>query len=287
VYASLNFTQLRSFRNGVMSKQLMKNKRGIVMGVANEASIAWSIAKILHDEGAQMAFTYPNEAIRKRVESLAATIDTNSPILKCDVSQNGDIPNVFMEVCKQFETIDFVLHAIAFSDRTQLTGRYINTTRENFLNTMNISCFSLTDICREACAIMPNGGSILALSYLGSNRVIPHYNVMGVAKAALESSVRYLAADLGPQNIRVNAISAGTIRTAASSGIGDFHYIMHWNKNNAPLRRNISADEIGKSGLYMLSDLSSGVTGDIHYVDCGYNIIGMKAVDTSDIVIEK
>ncbi|MDR2464529.1 MAG: SDR family oxidoreductase [Holosporales bacterium] len=270
-----------------MSEQLMKNKRGIVMGVANEASIAWAIAKMLHSEGAQMAFTYPNDAIRKRIESLASTINSDSPIIKCDVAQDGDIANAFAEVHKQFCAIDFVLHAIAFSDRSQLTGRYINTTRENFLNTMNISCFSLTDICKEACTIMPCGGSILTLTYLGSNRVIPHYNVMGVAKAALESSVRYLAADLGPQNIRVNAISAGTMRTAASSGIGDFHYIMHWNKNNSPLRRNISADEIGKSGLYMLSDLSSGVTGDIHYVDCGYNIIGMKAVEASDIVIER
>ncbi|MDR1907973.1 MAG: SDR family oxidoreductase [Holosporales bacterium] len=265
----------------------MKNKRGVVMGVANDASIAWAITEALHKEGAEIAFTYPNDAIHKRITALAETLQPESLILKCDVSQQDDIPNAFRQIKEQWGSIDFVLHAIAFSDRHQLTGRYINTTRENFLNSMNVSCFSLTEICKEASAIMPNGGAILALTYLGANRVIPHYNVMGVAKAALESSVRYLAADLGPQNIRVNAISSGTIRTAASSGIGDFHYIMNWNKNNSPLRRNVSVEEVGKSGLYMLSDLSSAVTGDVHYVDCGYNIIGMKAVDAPDIVIEK
>lgn len=265
----------------------MKGKRGVVMGVANDASIAWAITKTLQSEGAQIAFTYPNDAICKRVSTLAESLQSDSLILKCDVSQEGEIARTFKEIQKKWGTIDFVLHSIAFSDRHQLTGRYINTSRENFLNTMNISCFSLTEICKEASILMPQGGSILALTYLGANRVIPHYNVMGVAKSALESSIRYLAADLGPQNIRVNSISAGAIRTAASSGIGDFHYIMNWNKNNAPLRRNVFAEEVGKSGLYMLSDLSSAVTGEVHYVDCGYNIIGMKAVDAPDIVLEK
>jgi enoyl-[acyl-carrier protein] reductase I len=265
----------------------MKNKRGVIMGVANDASIAWSVAKALHREGAEVAFTYPNDAICKRVTSLAGELHSNSLILKCDVSLPDDVPQVFDQLKAQWGDIDFVLHAIAFSDRHQLTGRYVDTTRENFLNTMNISCFSLTEICKAASEIMPRGGAILALTYLGANRVIPHYNVMGVAKAAMESSIRYLAADLGPKNIRVNAISSGTIRTAASSGIGDFHYIMNWNKNNSPLRRNVTVEEVGESGLYMLSDLSSAVTGDIHYVDCGYNIIGMKAVDAPDLVIDK
>lgn len=268
-----------------MSRCLMENKRGVIMGVANDASIAWAIAEAVHREGAKIAFTYPNEAILKRVTSLAESIQPDSPIVKCNVSEEGDIRQAFSQIKEQLGEIDFVLHAIAFSDRHQLTGRYVDTTRDNFLKTMEISCFSLTEICKEASGLMPHGGSILALTYLGANRVIPHYNVMGVAKAALESSVRYLAADLGPQNIRVNAISSGTIRTAASSGIGDFHYIMNWNKNNSPLRRNVSVEEVGKAGLYMLSDLSSAVTGDVHYVDCGYNIIGMKAVDAPDLEI--
>lgn len=257
------------------------------MGVANEASIAWAITKQLREQGAEIAFTYPNEAIEKRVKALAETLQPKSLLLECDVAKEGSIAKAFEAVGKEWGTIDFVLHSIAFSDRHQLTGRYINTTRENFLNTMNISCFSLTEVCKEASALMPQGGSILAMTYLGANRVIPHYNVMGVAKAALEASVRYLAADLGPQGIRVNAISAGAIRTAASSGIGDFHYIMNWNKNNAPLRRNVQAEEVGHAGLYMLSDLSSAVTGEVHYVDCGYNITGMKAVDAPDLVLEK
>lgn len=257
------------------------------MGVANECSIAWSITKAVHQQGAQLAFTYPSEPIFKRVSSLAATIQSNCPVIECDVSKDGMIEDAFRQIHEQMGTIDFVVHSIAFSDRHQLTGQYSNTTRDNFLNTLNISCYSFTEVCREASKFMPNGGSILALSYLGANRVIPHYNVMGVAKAALETSVKYLAADLGPKKIRVNAISAGAIRTAASSGIGDFHYIMSWNKNNSPLRRNVNGDEVGQSGLYMLSDLSSAVTGEIHYVDCGYNIVGMKAVDVPDIVIEK
>lgn len=264
----------------------MKGKRGVIMGVANEASIAWGIAKALADQGARLAFTYPNEAIQRRVEMLAEKVGCCDILTQCDVSKEGEVERAFQTIAKSWESIDFVVHAIAFSDKNQLKGCYLDTTRDNFLNSLNISCYSLTDICRSAAPLMPNGGSILALTYMGAERVIPHYNVMGVAKAALEASVRYLAADLGPQGIRVNAISAGAIRTAASSGIGDFHYIMNWYKNNSPLRRNVSADEVGQSGLYLLSDLASGVTGEIHFVDCGYNVIGMKAVDAPDLTID-
>ena len=270
-----------------VSKKLMEGKRGVIMGIANDSSIAWGITKELHEQGAEFAFTFPNEAIKKRVSSLSETIQPNAQLVQCDVSQEGSVAKAFEEIGEKWDKIDFVLHSIAFSDRHQLTGRYVDTTRDNFANTMLVSCFSFTEVCLEASKLMKDGGSILALSYLGANRVVPHYNVMGVAKSALESSVRYLAADLGVKQIRVNAISAGAIRTAASSGIGDFYYIMNWNKNNAPLRRNVELDEIGKSGLYMLSDLSSAVTGETHYVDCGYNIIGMKAVDAPDINIEK
>jgi enoyl-[acyl-carrier protein] reductase I len=265
----------------------MKGKCGVVMGVANEASLAWAIARAAHREGASIVFTYPSEMLLKRVTVLAETINQSDAIFKCDVSKDDDIADAFHRIKKRCGTVDFVVHSIAFSDKTQLTGRYMNTTRENFLNTMNISCFSFTEICKEASALMPNGGSILAMTYIGAERVIPHYNVMGVVKAALESSVKYLAADLGPQNIRVNAISAGSVRTAASSGIGDFHYIMNWTKNNSPLRRNVTGEEIGNAATYLLSDLSSAITGEVHHVDCGYNIIGMKAVDAPDLVIEK
>lgn len=270
----------------VVLEGMMKGKRGVVMGVANEASIAWSIAKNVVGQGAKITLTYPNDAIYKRVTALSETLPECGPLLKCDVAQEGDIEAVFHELAKTWGGVDFVVHAIAFSDRKQLTGRYVDTTRENFLNTMNISCYSLTEICKAAAPLMPQGGSILALTYVGAIRVIPHYNVMGVAKAALESSVRYLATDLGPQKIRVNAISAGAIRTAASSGIGDFYYIMNWYKENSPLRRNVSVDEVGQSALYLLSDMSSGVTGEVHFVDCGYNIVGMKAVDAPDLTID-
>lgn len=263
----------------------MQGKKGLIMGVANDASIAWSIAKSVSDQGARLAFTYPNEAICRRVTALTENMPSCDFITPCDVAQEGDIARTFQKVAETWGSVDFVLHAIAFSDRHQLTGKYVDTTRDNFLTTMNISCYSLTEICREAAPLMTDGGSILALTYVGATRVIPHYNVMGVAKAALESSVRYLAADLGPQRIRVNAISAGAVRTAASSGIGDFHYIMNWYKNNSPLRRNVSVEEVGKAGLYFLSDLSSGVTGEVHFVDCGYNIVGMKAVDAPDLVL--
>ncbi|MDR0632539.1 MAG: SDR family oxidoreductase [Holosporales bacterium] len=265
----------------------MEGKRGVIMGVTNESSIGWGIAKELKNHGAEIAFTFPNDAIKKRIDALSDSIQSDTIVAPCDVSKDGAIASTFQEIGAQWGTFDFVLHSIAFSDKNQLTGGYINTTRDNFLNTMLVSCFSFTEICREASKYMKNGGAILTLSYVGANRVIPHYNVMGVAKSALEASVRYLAADLGPSNIRVNAISAGAIRTAASSGIGDFHYIMNWNKNNSPLRRNVEQKEIGKSGLYMLSDLSSAVTGEVHYVDCGYNVVGMKAVDAPDIDVPR
>jgi enoyl-[acyl-carrier protein] reductase I len=256
---------------------LMDGKCGVVMGVANEASIAWGVARQLIDQGARLAFTFPGPAIETRIRALAQNFQPDALLVPCDVSAEGAVATAFREVEERRGSIYFVLHSIAFSDKTQLTGRYAETTRENFLNTMLVSCFSFTEVCREASRIMLRGGAILALSYLGANRVVPHYNVMGVAKAALESSVRYLAADLGSDNIRVNAISAGALRTAASSGIGDFHCIMSWNKNNSPLRRNVDLREIGRSGLYLLSDLSSAVTGEVHYVDCGCNIIAMKA----------
>lgn len=270
-----------------MNFDLMKGKRGVIMGVANDYSIAWGISKELIENGAQLAFTFPSEAIKKRIEALTQTFQPEALILQCDVSDEGTAAKAFSKIAEKWGGFDFVLHSIAFSDKQQLTGSYIDTTRENFSKTMLISCFSFTEICREASKFMINGGSILTLSYLGANRVIPHYNVMGIAKAALEASVKYIAADLGVKNIRVNAISAGALRTAASSGIGDFHYIMNWNKNNSPLRRNVDLQEVSKSGLYMLSDMSSAVTGEVHYVDCGYNIIGMKAIDAPDISLEK
>jgi enoyl-[acyl-carrier protein] reductase I len=265
----------------------MKGKRGLILGVANEASIAWAIAKTLTQEGASLAFTYPNTPIQTRVTALCENLPKPCPVLWCDVSVEDSVQGVFDVLKQEWGSLDFVLHSIAFSDKNQLTGHYANTTRENFLNTMNISCYSFTEVCREGQKLMPQGGAFLALTYLGANRVIPHYNVMGVAKAALEASVRYLADDLGPQNIRVNALSSGSLRTAASSGIGDFHYIMNWNKNNSPLRRNVTAEEVGKSGLYLLSPLSSAVTGEVHYVDCGYHVVGMKAVDAQDIESNK
>lgn len=263
---------------------LMAGKRGIIFGVANDHSIAWGIAQNLHAQGAEIAFTYLGDALKKRVEPLAQSLGS-SMILPCDVSQPDDIKNVFAALKKEWGTVDFVVHAVGFSDKNELKGPYYNTTRENFLMTLDISCYSLTAIAREAAPLMTNGGSILTLTYYGSERVMPHYNVMGVAKAALEASVRYLAVDLGPQQIRVNALSAGPIKTLAASGIGDFRYILKWNEHNAPLRRNIGQDEIGKSGLYLLSDLSTGVTGETHHVDCGYHVVGMKAPDAPDIAL--
>jgi len=264
---------------------LMHGKKGLIMGVANDRSIAWGIAQQVSAHGAQLAFTYQGEALEKRVRPLAQSVNS-SLILPCDVTDSGSVESVFAEIKKTWGTLDFVVHAIAFSDKDQLKGRYCDTTRENFLKTMDISCFSFTEICKHAEPLMPTGGSLVTLSYYGAERVVPHYNVMGVAKAALEASVRYLATDLGSKNIRVNAISAGPIKTLAASGIGDFRYILKWNELNAPMDRNVTIEDVGKSGLYLLSDLGSGVTGEVHHVDCGYHTVGMMAPEASQQISE-
>lgn len=264
----------------------MAGKRGLIMGLANNHSLAWGIAQSLRSQGAEMAFTYQGEALKKRVVPLGESLGA-SLFYECDVAQEGPIKSVFGALEKEWGELDFVLHAIGFSDKNELKGRYADTSQENFLNTMNVSCFSFTSVCKWAAPLMKKGGSLVTLTYLGSEKWMPHYNVMGVAKAALESSVRYLAADLGPDNIRVNALSAGPVKTLAASGIGDFRYILKWNQYNAPLRRNVSLEDIGRSGLYLLSDLSSGVTGETHHVDCGYHLVGMKAVDAPDITLAK
>ncbi len=263
---------------------LMKGKRGLIMGLANNHSIAWGIAKALSEHGAELAFTYQGEALLKRVTPLAESLGSTL-VIPCDVSEADGVKNTFAELKKSWDTIDFVVHAIGFSDKDELKGKYCNTSRDNFLKTMDISVFSFTDVCNHASIMMTNGGSLLTLTYHGAQKVMPHYNVMGLAKAALETSVKYLAVDLGDQNIRVNAISAGPIKTLAASGIGDFRYILKWNQYNSPLRRNVTIDEVGGSSLYLLSNLSQAVTGEIHYVDCGYNVIGMKSVDAPDISI--
>ena len=260
----------------------MAGKRGLVMGVANNRSIAWHIAKTVSDQGAELAFTYQGEALLKRVKPLASSIGSEF-IMPCDVTDDRSIDKVFDEIKSKWGKLDFVLHGIAFSDKDELTGKYMDTTAENFSKTMLISCYSFTAICQRAETLMKDGGSLLTLTYAGSERVMPHYNVMGVAKAALEASVRYLAEDLGSKNIRVNSLSAGPMKTLAASGIGDFRYILKWNEYNSPLRRNVNGNDVGGSGMYLLSDLSSGVTGETHHVDCGYNIVGMKAVDAPDI----
>jgi enoyl-[acyl-carrier protein] reductase I len=265
-------------------KPLMAGKRGLVMGVANDRSIAWGIAKATHAQGAELAFTYQGEAFAKRVRPLAESVSSGL-LLDCDVTNEQSLDAVFAAVGEQWGRLDFLVHAIAYSDPNQLKGRYADTTRANFLRSMEISCFSFTDLCRRAEPLMTSGGSCLTLSYLGAERVMPHYNVMGVAKAALEASVRYLAVDLGPQNIRVNGISAGPIKTLAASGIGDFRYILKWNQYNAPLKRTVSIEEVGGAAVYLLSDLSSGVTGEVHHVDSGYHVVGMKAVDAPDISV--
>ena len=264
------------------SSGLMTGKKGLIMGVANNRSIAWNIAKAISNEGAELAFTYQGEALLKRVTPLAKSIGSDM-IMPCDVTDSTSIEKVFIEIQRKWGKLDFLLHGIAFSNKEELTGKYLNTTAENFTQTMLISCYSFTEICQKAEKLMTDGGSLLTLTYAGSERVMPHYNIMGVAKAALEASVRYLAEDLGQQNIRVNALSAGPMKTLAAAGIGDFRYILKWNEYNSPLRRNVSVDDVGGSGMYLLSDLSSGVTGETHHVDCGYNIIGMKAVDAPDI----
>jgi enoyl-[acyl-carrier protein] reductase I len=269
-----------------MTLPLMERKRGLIMGLANDHSLAWGIAQHLHAHGAELAFTYMGDTLKRRVEPLAGQLGSDF-ILSCDVSQEKDIEAVFQSLEKRWGKIDFVLHAIGFSDKEQLKGLYLDTTKDNFLNTLDISCFSFTTVCKYARPLMKDGGSLLTLTYHGSERVVPHYNVMGVAKAALEASVRYLAVDLGGDNIRVNALSAGPAKTLAASGIGDFRYILKWHQYNSPLKRNVTLADVGKSGLYLLSDLSSGVTGEIHYVDCGYNVIGMKAIDAPDLSIVK
>ncbi len=264
------------------TKPLMAGKRGLIMGAANDRSLAWGIAKALSAQGAELAFTYLGEAFGKRVRPLAESLGSTL-LLDCDVASESSLDAAFDALRQHWDRIDFVVHAIAFSDANELKGRYVDTTRANFLRSMEVSCFSFTDVCRRAAPMMTEGGSLLTLTYLGAERVMPHYNVMGVAKAALEASVRYLAVDLGRDNIRVNAISAGPIKTLAASGIGDFRYILKWNQYNSPLKRNVSIDEVGGAGLYLLSDLSAGVTGEVHHVDCGYHVVGMKAVDAPDI----
>ncbi|MBX3516598.1 MAG: enoyl-ACP reductase FabI [Rhodospirillales bacterium] len=259
---------------------LLAGKRGLIMGVANDRSIAWGIARAAVAHGAEVAFTYQGEALRKRVLPLAQSLGCDL-VLPCDVTDTASLDQVFATLAERWGGLDFVLHAIAFSDKEQLKGRYVDTTAENFAETMLVSCYSFTAVCRQAEKLMPNGGSLLTLSYMGAERVMPHYNVMGVAKAALEASVRYLAADLGRQNIRVNAISAGPMKTLAASGIGDFRFILRWNQYNAPLRRNVTLDDVAGAGVYILSDLSSGVSGEVHYVDCGYNVIGMMSADSA------
>ncbi|MBL6935577.1 MAG: enoyl-ACP reductase FabI [Alphaproteobacteria bacterium] len=261
---------------------LMAGKKGLIMGVANDRSIAWGIARALHDHGAELAFTFQGEALEKRVRPLAESVGSDI-ILPCDVNGESAIEEVFSSLGKSWDELDFVVHAIAFSDKEELKGRYLDTSRENFQQSLDISCYSFTATCRHASALMPNGGSLLTLSYYGAERVIPHYNVMGVAKAALEASVRYLATDLGKENIRVNAISAGPIKTLAASGIGDFRYILKWNELNSPLGRNTTLDDVGGSALFLLSDLASGVTGEVLHTDSGYHVVGMKSVDAPDI----
>ncbi len=261
---------------------LMQGKRGLIMGVANNRSIAWGIAAACAAQGAELAFTFQGEALEKRVRPLAESVGS-SLVLPCDVSQDAAMDEVFATLGRAWGGIDFVVHAIGWADKAYLRGRYADTPREAFLQALDISCFSFTAICQRASALMKPGGSLLTLTYLGAERVMPHYNVMGIAKAALEASVRYLAADLGRDGIRVNAISAGPIKTLAASGIGDFHYILKWNQLNAPLERNVSIDEVGGAGLYLLSDLAGGVTGEVHHVDAGYHTVGMKNPRAPDI----
>jgi enoyl-[acyl-carrier protein] reductase I len=265
---------------------LMAGKRGLVMGVANNRSIAWGISKAARDAGAELAFTYQGDALRKRVEPLAAELG-GIVVGHCDVTDPASLDAVFAEVESRWGSLDFVVHAIAFSDKDELTGRYVDTTADNFAKTMLISAYSFTAVAQRAEKLMSKGGSLLTLTYYGAEKVMPHYNVMGVAKAALEASVRYLAVDLGPKAIRVNAISAGPIKTLAASGIGDFRYILKWNEYNAPLRRTVTIEEVGDSALYLLSDLGRAVTGEVHHVDSGYHVVGMKAVDAPDISVVK
>jgi len=264
---------------------LMVGKRGLIMGLANDKSLAWGIAQKLREHGAELAFSYQGEALEKRVRPLAESLGSDF-LIECDVSDMAALDIAFETLAARWPTIDFVVHAIGFSDKTELRGKYVDTSLDNFLMTMNISAYSFVAVTKRAAAMMPeSGGSIVTLTYYGAEKVVPHYNVMGVAKAALETSVQYLANDLGPRNIRVNAISAGPIKTLAASGIGDFRYILKWNELNSPLRRNVTIEDVGGAGLYFLSDLSSGVTGETHHVDAGYHVIGMKQEDAPDIAL--
>ncbi|HXE03865.1 MAG TPA: enoyl-ACP reductase FabI [Methyloceanibacter sp.] len=266
--------------------KLMAGKRGIVFGVANNRSIAWGITKACYDQGAEIALTYQGDAIKKRVEPLAAEIGSKL-VLPCDVTDEGSVEAVFKALGDSWGSIDFLVHAVAFSDKEELDGRYVDTSKDNFTQTLLVSCYSFTALAKRAERLMPNGGSLLTLSYYGAEKVMPHYNVMGVAKAALEASVRYLAADLGKENIRVNAISAGPIKTLAASGIADFRYILKWNEYNSPLRRTVSIEDVGGGALYLLSDLGRGVTGEILHIDAGYHVVGMKNQDAPDISVAK
>ncbi len=265
-----------------MSSKLMEGKRGLIMGLANDKSIAWGIAKALADQGAEIALSYQGEMLLKRVQPLAATINATE-LIECDVADDASLDALFARLGAVWGKIDFLVHAIAFSDKAELRGRYVDTSRENFRVSMDISVYSFTAAARRAAAMMPEGSAMLTLTYYGAERVMPHYNVQGLAKAALEASVRYMAEDLGKDGLRVNAISAGPIKTLAASGIGDFRYIMKWNELNSPLRRNVTQEEVGKAALYLLSDLGSGTTGEVLHVDAGYHVVGMKAVDSPDI----
>jgi len=262
--------------------KLMAGKRGLIMGLANDRSLAWGIAKALGDHGAELAFSYQGEALAKRVGPLAQQLGSDL-LVDCDVSDMAALDRTFDELRTRWDRLDFVVHAIGYSDKNELRGKFVDTSLDNFLMTMNISVYSFVAVAQRARTMMSAGGSLLTLSYYGAEKVIPHYNVMGVAKAGLEASVKYLAMDLGPEGIRVNGISAGPIKTLAASGIGDFRYIMKWNEYNSPLRRNVTIEDVGGAGLYLLSDLASGVTGEIHHVDAGYNVVGMKAEDAPDI----
>ncbi|MGI9393480.1 MAG: enoyl-ACP reductase FabI [Boseongicola sp.] len=269
-----------------MTAGIMAGKRGLIMGLANDKSIAWGIAKAVAAEGAELVFSYQGEALKKRVEPLATELKSDF-VLPCDVNDEDSIDALFRSIKERWGKLDFVVHAIGFSDKNELRGRYVDTSRDNFKMSMDISVFSFTAVCRSAAELMPDGGSLLTLTYYGAEKVMPHYNVMGVCKAALEASVRYIAEDLGPDGIRCNAISAGTIKTLAASGIGDFRYIMKWNEYNSPLRRNVSIEDVGGAALYLLSDLSRSVTGEIHHVDSGYHVVGMKALDAPDMTYDK
>ena len=278
--------------SGSMAKGLMEGKRGLIMGLANNKSLAWGIAQKLAEHGAELAFSYQGDALKKRVGPLAESLGSDF-LIDCDVSDMANLDAAFETLKTRWDTIDFVVHAIGFSDKSELRGKYVDTSLDNFLMTMNISAYSLVAVAQRAAKMMPpknedgtGGGSIITLTYYGAEKVIPHYNVMGVAKAALETSVQYLANDLGPDNIRVNALSAGPVKTLAASGIGDFRYILKWNELNSPLRRNITIDDVGGAGLYLLSDLSSGVTGETHHVDAGYHVVGMKQEDAPDIALD-